>query len=105
MNDDDPDQPAGQSPKQKTMDQKIEAYFDGYRRSPDGDDPDFIAMEDIGLKDMATDEEWPEAPDDNSSRGVSSGLLGSEQIAGTCHQTLSAAARSEIVTAAGERRS
>ena len=46
------------------MDQKIEAYFDGYRRIPDGDDPDFIAIEEIGLKDLATGEEWPEAPDD-----------------------------------------
>ena len=25
--------------------EKIDAYFDGYRRIPDGDDPDFIAME------------------------------------------------------------
>jgi len=64
MNGDDPDQLAARNPEQKTMDQKIEEYFDGYRRIPDGDDPDFIAIEEIGLKDLATGEEWPEAPDD-----------------------------------------
>ncbi len=64
MNDNNPDQRAGRSEQQQTMDQKIAEYFDGYRRIPDGDDPDFIAMEDIGLKDVATDEEWPEAPGD-----------------------------------------
>jgi hypothetical protein len=46
------------------MQEKIDAYFDGYRRIPDGDDPDFLAMEKIGIEDMASDEEWPEAPDD-----------------------------------------
>jgi hypothetical protein len=46
------------------MQQKIDAYFDGYRRLPDGDDPDFVAMEKIGIADAASDEEWPEAPND-----------------------------------------
>lgn len=47
------------------MQEKIDAYFDGYRRIPDGDDPDFIAMEKAGLEDAPwADEEWPEAPDD-----------------------------------------
>jgi hypothetical protein len=64
MTNQDRDQPAGRSSKQKTMEEKIAAYFDGYRRIPDGDDPDFIAMEEVGLKDLATDEEWPEAPED-----------------------------------------
>lgn len=50
-----------------TMEEKIEAYFEGYRRFPDGDDPDFIAMEKIALEDLATDEEWPEAPEDDGS--------------------------------------
>jgi hypothetical protein len=41
------------------------AYFEGHRRIPDGDDPDFIAMEKVGLEDAPwADEEWPEAPDD-----------------------------------------
>ena len=49
----------------KTLQQKIDAYFDGYRRIPDGDDPDFLAMEKIGIEDAPwADEEWPEAPDD-----------------------------------------
>ncbi len=52
--------------KRKTMQEKIEAYFDGYRRIPDGDDPDFIAAEEIGLKDLPyAGEEWPEAPEDD----------------------------------------
>lgn len=51
--------------KRKTLQEKIDAYFEGYRRIPDGDDPDFIAMEKIGIEDAAwADEEWPEAPDD-----------------------------------------
>jgi hypothetical protein len=50
--------------KRKTMQEKIDAYFDGYRRIPDGDDPDFLAMEKIGIEDAASDEEWPEAPGD-----------------------------------------
>jgi hypothetical protein len=29
-----------------------ERYFDGYRRIPDGDDPDFIALEKAALEDM-----------------------------------------------------
>lgn len=29
-----------------------EAYFDGYRRIPDGDDPDFIAIERAGIKSL-----------------------------------------------------
>lgn len=54
--------------KRKTMEEKIEAYFDGYRRIPDGDDPDFMAMEEIALKDLSyADEEWPEAPEDDAS--------------------------------------
>lgn len=49
--------------KRKTMQEKIAAYFDGYRRIPDGDDPDFIAAEEVGLADSPyADEEWPEAP-------------------------------------------
>lgn len=28
------------------------AYFDGYRRIPDGDDPDFIAIEKVGIEDL-----------------------------------------------------
>lgn len=51
--------------KRKTMQEKIDAYFEGYRRIPDGDDPDFIAMEKAWLDDAAwADEEWPEAPND-----------------------------------------
>ena len=50
--------------KRKTMQEKIDAYFEGYRRIPDGDDPDFLAMEKIGIEDAASDEEWPEAPND-----------------------------------------
>jgi len=51
--------------KHMTMEEKIEAYFEGYRRIPDGDDPDFIAMEKIGLEDLScAGEEWPEAPKD-----------------------------------------
>jgi hypothetical protein len=53
--------------KPKTTEEKVEAYFEGYRRIPDGDDPDFIAMESVGLKDLPyQDEEWPEAPRDDS---------------------------------------
>lgn len=29
-----------------------EQYFDGYRRIPDGDDPDFIAIEKIGIESL-----------------------------------------------------
>lgn len=29
-----------------------EAYFDGYRRIPDGTDPDFIATERMGIEDL-----------------------------------------------------
>lgn len=29
-----------------------EAYFDGYRRIPDGDDPDFIAIERVGIEEL-----------------------------------------------------
>jgi predicted transcriptional regulator len=50
--------------KRKTMQEKIDAYFDGYRRIPDGDDSDFLAMEKIGIADATSDEDWPEAPDD-----------------------------------------
>jgi predicted transcriptional regulator len=51
--------------KRKTMQEKIDAYFEGYRRIPDGNDPDFIAMEKAGLEDAPwADEEWPEAPND-----------------------------------------
>jgi len=50
--------------KRKTMQEKIDAYFAGYQRIPDGDDPDFIAMEKISIADAASDEEWPEAPND-----------------------------------------
>jgi predicted transcriptional regulator len=50
--------------KRKTMQEKVDAYFEGYRRIPDGSDPDFSAMEKIGIEDAASDEEWPEAPDD-----------------------------------------
>jgi predicted DNA-binding protein len=28
------------------------AYFDGYRRIPDGTDPDFIALERVGIEDL-----------------------------------------------------
>ena len=52
--------------KRKTMQEKIDAYFDGYRRIPDSDkDPEFIAMEKAWLEDAPwADEEWPEAPAD-----------------------------------------
>jgi hypothetical protein len=47
------------------MQEKIDAYFEGYRRIPDDDDPDFIAMQKAGLEDAPwADEEWPEAPND-----------------------------------------
>lgn len=50
------------------MQEKIDACFEGYRRIPDGDDPDFIAMEKVGLEDARwADEEWPEAPRDDTS--------------------------------------
>lgn len=29
-----------------------EAYFEAYRRFPDGDDPDFIAIERVAIEDM-----------------------------------------------------
>lgn len=29
-----------------------EAYFDGYRRIPDGNDPDFIAIERVGIEQL-----------------------------------------------------
>ncbi len=29
-----------------------EAYFEGYRRFPDGDDPDFIAIESVAIEDL-----------------------------------------------------
>ncbi|HKY51167.1 MAG TPA: hypothetical protein VJP45_07910 [Candidatus Limnocylindria bacterium] len=47
------------------MQEKIDAYFEGYRRFPDGDDEDFIALEKAWLEDAPwKDEEWPEAPSD-----------------------------------------
>jgi hypothetical protein len=47
------------------MQEKIDAYFEGYRRIPDDDDPDFIAMQKARLEDApGADEEWPEAPGD-----------------------------------------
>jgi hypothetical protein len=50
------------------MEEKIEAYFEGYRRIPDGHDPDFISMERVGLEDLPyADEDWPEAPEDDIS--------------------------------------
>lgn len=50
----------------KTIAEKIEAYFDGYRRIPDGDDPDFLAMEAVSLQDLSdAHEDWPEAPHDD----------------------------------------
>jgi hypothetical protein len=50
-----------------TMQEKIDAYFEGYRRVPDGDDPDFIAIEKAGLEDAPwADEQWPEAPGDDA---------------------------------------
>ena len=50
--------------QRKTLQEKVDAYFEGYRRIPDGDDPGFSAMEKIGIEDVASDEEWPEAPHD-----------------------------------------
>lgn len=51
--------------KRKTLQEKIDAYFEGYRRIPDGDNPDFIAMEKAWLEDAPwAAEEWPEAPAD-----------------------------------------
>jgi hypothetical protein len=53
--------------KRLTMEEKIEAYFEGYRRIPDGDDPDFIALEKAWLDDAPyADEDWPEAPEDDN---------------------------------------
>jgi hypothetical protein len=48
------------------MQEKVEAYFDGYRRIPDSeDDPEYKAMEKAWLEDAPwADEEWPEAPAD-----------------------------------------
>jgi len=55
--------------KRMTMDEKIAAYFEGYRRIPDGDDPDFIATERAWLEDLSSaDEEWPEAPEDDDPK-------------------------------------
>ena len=49
------------------MQEKIDTYFEGYRRIPDGDDPDFIAMEKVGFEDSPyAGEDWPEAPEDES---------------------------------------
>jgi hypothetical protein len=60
--------------KRMTMEEKIDAYFEGYRRIPDGDDPDFIAMEKAGLEDAPwANEEWPEAPADDGSDVVGEG--------------------------------
>jgi hypothetical protein len=53
------------------MQEKIDAYFEGYRRIPDGDDPDFIAMEKVGLEDSPHAlEDRPEAPADDGSAVV-----------------------------------
>jgi hypothetical protein len=63
------DQPSGSDlpRKPQTMEEKIEAYFEGYRRIPDGDDPDFVAFEKLWLEDSpCADEDWPEAPEDGS---------------------------------------
>ena len=54
--------------KRMTTEEKIEAYFEGYRRIPD-DDEDFKAMEEASLNDLASDEEWPEAPADDDTSG------------------------------------
>ena len=54
--------------KRMTMEEEIEAYFEGYRRIPDGNDVDFIAMEKVGLEDAAdAHDDWPEAPADDGS--------------------------------------
>jgi hypothetical protein len=46
------------------MAEKIEAYFEGYRRIP-ADDPESRALEGAWLKDLdSADENWPEAPDE-----------------------------------------
>lgn len=38
---------------QRTDEQALEqAYFEGYRRIPDGDDPDLIAVERAGIKSL-----------------------------------------------------
>ncbi len=56
----------GKDWKRMTKEEKVEAYFAGYRRIPDGDDPDFIAMEAAYLEDSPyADEDWPEAPEDD----------------------------------------
>jgi predicted transcriptional regulator len=37
----------------RTDEQALEAaYFEGYRRIPDGDDPDFVAIEKVGIEDL-----------------------------------------------------
>lgn len=49
-----------------------EQYFDGYRRIPDGDDPDFIAWEKAAIEDMAKrgdEDEWPDPPSTVRSGG------------------------------------
>jgi hypothetical protein len=49
--------------KRKTMQERIDAYFESYRRDPDGNDEESRALEQAALEDLASDEEWPEAPD------------------------------------------
>jgi metal-responsive CopG/Arc/MetJ family transcriptional regulator len=50
--------------KRKTMQEKVEAYFEGYRRVPDGEDAASIALEKAWLEDASwEDEDWPEADD------------------------------------------
>jgi hypothetical protein len=57
--------------KHMTMEEKVEAYFESYRRIPDGNDPVFVAFEKVGLEDLPyADEDWPEAPQDDSSELV-----------------------------------
>lgn len=51
--------------KRKTTQEKVDAYFEGYRRVPDGDDEASIVLEKAWLEDASwEDEDWPQAPDD-----------------------------------------
>ena len=75
------------------MQEKIDAYFEGYRRIPDGDDPDFIAMEKVGLEDSPhAGEDWPEAPADDGSAVVTTSSLHTRP-AGRSRTTRSLSAR------------
>lgn len=46
--------------KRRSKEELMAMYFEGYRRIPDRDDPDFIELEQVGRADMPADDddEW-----------------------------------------------